>query len=60
MNADPTSRAEDLWSVWRQDDNGNRFEIARGLSRKAAETAAKGFEESGHKQTYWIELTRPN
>ena len=43
------------WRVLRQDDNGNRFEIAGGLPRRAAEQMLKDFEESGHKQVYWVE-----
>lgn len=45
------------WSVWGQDDNGNRYAIAHGLGRDAAEKRAREFEEKGHKQTYWIEPT---
>ena len=41
--------------VMRQDDNGNRFLVARGLSRPAAEAMAAEFEARGHKQLYWIE-----
>jgi hypothetical protein len=59
MKANPASGAEGLWSVWRQDDNGNRCEIDRGLPRKAAEKTVKKFEERGHKQTYWIEPGSP-
>lgn len=46
------------WSVWGQDDNGNRYEMARGLTRDAAEKRAREFEEKGHKQTYWVEPTQ--
>ncbi|MFD8594614.1 hypothetical protein ACFV1L_06405 [Kitasatospora sp. NPDC059646] len=41
--------------VMRQDDNGNRFPVARGLTRPAAEAMAAEFEARGHKQLYWIE-----
>jgi hypothetical protein len=41
MKAESASAREASWSVWRQDDSGNRFEIARGLSRKAAEASVK-------------------
>jgi hypothetical protein len=58
MNAKPASVAEGSWSVWRQDDNGNRFEIARELTRKAAEATVMDFEERGHKQASWVEPTR--
>jgi hypothetical protein len=42
------------WIVWRQDDNGNRFEVARKDSRAEAEELAAVMEARGHKQTYWI------
>lgn len=42
------------WTVWRQDDNGNRFEVARKDSRAEAEALAAVMEARGHKQTYWI------
>ncbi|MAG58351.1 MAG: hypothetical protein CMJ83_18850 [Planctomycetes bacterium] len=45
------------WSVWRQDDHGNRFEVVRGQSRVAAEEEARRFESLGHKQTYWTAPT---
>jgi hypothetical protein len=43
-----------IWRVMRLDDNGNHFEIARGLPRTKAQEMVKQFEESGHKQFYWI------
>jgi catechol 2,3-dioxygenase-like lactoylglutathione lyase family enzyme len=45
---------EPLWSLWRQDDNGNRFLMNRGLSRADAERFAADFEARAHKQIYWI------
>jgi hypothetical protein len=42
------------WIVWRQDDNGNRFEVARRESRAEAEELAATMEARGHKQTYWV------
>ncbi|MFF3006306.1 SPOR domain-containing protein [Kitasatospora sp. NPDC057940] len=41
--------------VMRQDDNGNRFLVAAGLDRVAAERLAAEFEARGHKQLYWVE-----
>ncbi|MFJ5232566.1 SPOR domain-containing protein [Kitasatospora sp. NPDC088391] len=41
--------------VVRQDDNGNRFLVARGLDRAGAEALAAEFEARGHKQLYWVE-----
>jgi hypothetical protein len=50
------SEAKDrpVWSVMRQDDNGNHFEVAHGLTRNAAQEMVRQFEESGHKQYYWV------
>jgi hypothetical protein len=42
------------WVVWRQDDNGNRFEVARKDSRAEAEQLATTMERRGHKQLYWV------
>ena len=42
------------WIVWRQDDNGNRFEVARKESRADAEELAALMESRGHKQLYWV------
>lgn len=44
----------DRWVVWRQDDNGNRFEVARKVSRAEAEELAAVMEARGHRQTYWV------
>ncbi|MEV7022924.1 SPOR domain-containing protein [Kitasatospora sp. NPDC093558] len=41
--------------VMRQDDNGNRFVVARGLAKDEAERSAAEFEARGHKQLYWVE-----
>jgi hypothetical protein len=55
MHEPPLQRPPASWVVWRQDDNGNRFEVGACTSRcEAAETAAT-FESRGHKQTYWVE-----
>jgi hypothetical protein len=45
------------WIVWRQDDNGNRFEVVRKDSRAEAEEVAAAMEARGHKQTYWVAKT---
>lgn len=39
----------------RQDDNGNRYVVARFPDRAAAEKARAEFDARGHKQTYWVE-----
>jgi hypothetical protein len=47
----PTEREADIrrdrWVVWRQDDNGNRFEVARRDSRSEAETLAAAMQARG-------------
>lgn len=49
------SDSADAWRVMRQDDNGNHFVVAEGLSRAAAEERAGALTARGHKQTYWAE-----
>jgi hypothetical protein len=46
------------WSLWRQDDNGNRFEVRRDQVRDEVERLKAEFGARGHKQVYWIERTR--
>ncbi|MBO1420122.1 SPOR domain-containing protein [Streptomyces sp. FH025] len=41
--------------VMRQDDNGNRFTVAKGLDEAEARRLAAEFEARGHKQLYWVE-----
>lgn len=48
---DPT-----IWRVVRLDDNGNRFEVTRGLSAEAADRLIRIFEGKKHKQTYLKEI----
>jgi hypothetical protein len=43
------------WTVWRQDDNGHRFVVARHADRAAAEAQAAQMQARGHKQMYWVE-----
>ncbi|MEV7183758.1 SPOR domain-containing protein [Kitasatospora sp. NPDC093102] len=43
------------YRVMRQDDNGNRFLVAKGLDRAGARRLAAEFEARGHKQMYWVE-----
>ncbi|WP_156178597.1 hypothetical protein [Saccharothrix sp. ST-888] len=45
----------ETYRVMRQDDNGNRSEVAGGLGRAEAEALAAEFEARGHKQLYWTE-----
>jgi hypothetical protein len=42
------------WIVWRQDDNGNRCEVARLELRADADALAAVMESRGHKQIYWV------
>lgn len=41
------------WSVWRQDDNGNRFRFESGLTERQAQQLTTELESHGHKQLYW-------
>jgi hypothetical protein len=50
------SRTQATWTVYRQDDNGNRFVVQTGLSREEADRLAAALEARGHKQLYWVEL----
>jgi hypothetical protein len=52
---DDAAAGADTWELWRQDDNGNRFRIARFSSREAADAEQRRFEALAHKQTYRVE-----
>ena len=52
---DKTTEQKQLWSLWRQDDHGNRFLIKEFSDREEAEKSMKHYESKGHKQIYWIE-----
>jgi hypothetical protein len=43
------------YRVIRQDDNGNRFLVAKDLDGPEARRLAAEFEARGHKQLYWVE-----
>jgi hypothetical protein len=43
------------WVVAREDDHGNRYDVARFTSECEAAAAARTFEGRGHKQIYWVE-----
>ena len=45
---------EQVWSGWRQDDNGNEFRIEAGLSEFDARSIVEEFERRGHKQICWV------
>jgi len=42
-------------TLWRQDDNGVRAEVADFTGRRKAEAALRRFESHHHKQLYWLE-----
>lgn len=42
------------WVLWRQDDNGNSFDVKTFASRAKAEQEARRFEATLHKQTYSV------
>jgi hypothetical protein len=58
MAADRADIATDHWTVVRLDDNGNEFEVARGLSQSAAQKFVEQLESTAHKQHYWIREER--
>lgn len=41
------------WSVWRQDDSGNRFLIEVNLTEAEAKSTVPDLEAREHKQVYW-------
>jgi hypothetical protein len=45
----------DDWTVWRQDDNGNRFIVQRTLTYHEAKALVSELEAKAHKQFYWLE-----
>jgi hypothetical protein len=47
------------WVVWRQDDNGNRYEVARFDDRGEAQALADSLEATRHRQLYWVAATSP-
>ncbi|KAG2377344.1 hypothetical protein C9374_009255 [Naegleria lovaniensis] len=47
---------EPVWRVVRLDDNGNEYEMERGLTKKQADELAQEFTSRLHKPMYWSEL----
>lgn len=43
------------WCVMRQDDNGNRYVVAEGLTEAEARERSAAYAARGHKQMYWVE-----
>ena len=48
-----TERYVPIWSVWRQDDNGNVFMVSNGHVESEALRLVREFESKAHKQVYW-------
>jgi len=46
------------FEVWRQDDNGNRFEVGTFPDRAGAEKRLAELTRNTHKQTFWITETK--
>ena len=42
------------WIVWRQDDHGNRAQVATFDTKPEADQRAEELEDRGHKQLYWV------
>ncbi|MFO0863256.1 MAG: hypothetical protein U0744_01105 [Gemmataceae bacterium] len=49
--SDPKSA---VWSVHRQDDNGNQFVVASGLTEENSLRLAEESKQRGHKQLYRV------
>ncbi|WP_263166009.1 SPOR domain-containing protein [Streptomyces sp. SCSIO ZS0520] len=45
------------WVVVRQDDNGNRYRVARYATKAEAQRVAERLDSRGHQQLYWVEST---
>jgi UDP-N-acetyl-2-amino-2-deoxyglucuronate dehydrogenase len=52
------SQHENIWTVYRIDDNGNTFVVRERLTRDEAKRLVVEFEARGHKQMYWAEEKR--
>jgi UDP-N-acetyl-2-amino-2-deoxyglucuronate dehydrogenase len=48
-------QSEGRWTVYRQGDDGNRFVLARHITKEEADRMVAEFESRGHKQVYWAE-----
>lgn len=46
------------WTVWRQDDYGNRFAMDVLATERTARCLAQTYEARAHKQGYWVERKR--
>jgi len=43
------------YTLWRQDDNGQRFIVSHFSNRETAEARLQALARLPHKQIYWIE-----
>ncbi|KIF68158.1 hypothetical protein HY68_05095 [Streptomyces sp. AcH 505] len=43
------------WLVIRQDDNGNRYRVARYATRDEAQQIADTLDGRGQRKLYWVE-----
>ena len=46
------------FELWRQDDNGNRFQVGTFPDRAGAEERMAELTRTPHKQTFWITETK--
>jgi hypothetical protein len=53
--AQSTVQFELRWALYRQDDNGNRFEVEKFATESGARARLAFFESMSHKQMYWLE-----
>ena len=44
-----------VWALWREDDNANKFEMARYRSYAKAIAREKIYRDRGHRQFYWVD-----
>jgi hypothetical protein len=47
------------WVVWRQDDDGNRYVVARLPELAPAQALADEMEARGHRQVYLVAREQP-
>ena len=51
----PTAEpGEPAWTLWRQDDNGVKVEVARYDREEVAKARVAELEWYPHKQLYWV------
>ncbi len=55
MSENDNEKSPSSWSLYRIDDNGNKFLVKTFSDKSEAEGLLHDFESKGHKQTFWIE-----